>query len=49
MHDVIKPVISRVDNSMLIETPKEEEVRDVVFQLGSLKSPGPDEFTQIFF
>ena len=39
--EVIKPSISMEENEGLIGIPSESEIKDV-FQLGPLKSPGPD-------
>ena len=45
----VKPVVSEDDNVCLMAPVKEEEIKEVAFELGSLKAPGPDGFPGIFY
>lgn len=47
--EVIKPSISMEENEGLIAIPSESEIKDVVFQLGPLISPGPDGHPAKFY
>jgi hypothetical protein len=46
---LFEPVISEETNSDLCKKFSEEEVSDVLFQIGPLKAPGPDGFPARFF
>ncbi|XP_028084227.1 uncharacterized protein LOC114285386 [Camellia sinensis] len=46
---VIEPVISDVMNCQLTALICDEEIKGAVFQLGALKSPGPDGFPGFFY
>lgn len=45
---VIKECITDEMNTMLIRAVSDEEIRTAAFQLGSLKSPGPDGYPGLF-
>ena len=47
--ELISPIISHDENTKLVEIPYEKEVKDVVFNLGSLKSTGPDGYPAKFY
>lgn len=40
--NLICPVISLDENIKLVAIPSDKEIKDAFFNLGSLKSPGPD-------
>lgn len=45
----VEPLISQQDNSSLMQEVTPEEIKLVVFELGSNKAPGPDGFTGAFY
>lgn len=47
--ELIPPLVSREDNSMLEELVSLKEVKAAVFGLGGEKAPGPDGFQAFFF
>ena len=46
--NVISPIISKVDNTLLLSPIKEEEVQESVFQLGVVKALSLDGYFGIF-
>lgn len=42
--ELIKPSISPEDNSKLIDISSSEAIKNAIFQVGTLKSPGPDGY-----
>ncbi|XP_028051902.1 uncharacterized protein LOC114256459 [Camellia sinensis] len=46
---VVEPVISDVMNCQLTASICDEEIKGAIFQLGALKSPGPDGFPGFFY
>ena len=47
--NIVSHMISPKENMELIATPLEEDIKKVVFQIGSLKSPGSDGYPARFF
>lgn len=47
--NIVSHMISPKENMELIATPSEEDIKKVVFQIGSLKSPGSDGYPARFF
>lgn len=47
--ELIRPVVSHDENTNLIAIPSEEEIKCVVFNLSSLKAPGPDWYPVKFY
>lgn len=47
--EVIKPSISMEEYEGLLAIPSESEIKDAVFHLGPLKSPGPDGHLAKFY
>lgn len=45
----VKCQITDVDNVMLERRVSVDEIKEVVLQLGSLKAPGPDGFSGVFY
>ncbi|CAL5413238.1 unnamed protein product [Camellia sinensis] len=46
---VVEPMVSDVMNRSLIQPVSDEEIKAAVFQLGAVKSPGPDGFPGFFY
>lgn len=42
LKEVISPIVLGEENQVILVTTSESEIKDVVLQLGSLKSLGPD-------
>ncbi|KAL5550707.1 hypothetical protein UlMin_000883 [Ulmus minor] len=49
LNHLISPVITDVDNSSLISIPDWDEIRAIVFKMGSFKAAGPDGIPALFF
>ena len=47
--DLFDPVISLKENEQICMIPTDLEIKEVLFSMGSLKSPGPDGFPPLFF
>lgn len=47
--ELIKPSISPEDNSKLIDISSSEAIKSAIFQVGTLKSPGPDGYLEKFY
>lgn len=47
--DAVKPIVSEEMNTNLLTPFSLEEVKSAAFQLGALKSPGPDGFSGLFY
>ena len=47
--DLFDPVISLEENEQICMIPTDLEIKEVLFSMGSLKSPGPDGFPPLFF
>lgn len=45
----VSPIITEDINSSLMAPIIDEEIRHAVFQMGALKSPGPDGFPGVFY
>ena len=46
---LISPSLSQDDIEMLTKIPTADEIKKVVFSMGSNKAPGPDEMLALFF
>ncbi|XP_028121690.1 uncharacterized protein LOC114318912 [Camellia sinensis] len=46
---MVTPVILKSMNHLLVRPLSDQEVKDAVFQLGAVKSPGPDGFSGCFY
>nr|DAD25786.1 TPA_asm: hypothetical protein HUJ06_027254 [Nelumbo nucifera] len=49
IRELLQSLISIEDNEALTRVPTTEEIRDVAFQIGELKAPGPDGMSASFF
>lgn len=49
VNNPICPVISLDQNIKLVAIPLDKEIKDVVFNLGSLKSPSPNGYPAKFY
>ena len=49
IEDILSPVFSEDDNNQLCLVPSNEEIRDTLFSMGSLKSPGLDGLPPLFY
>ena len=49
IREVISPIISREENLSLINPPSENKIKKATFQLGFLKSLGPDGLPAKFY
>lgn len=49
LKEVINPIVSGEYNQVLLVTTSESEIKEVVFQLGTLKSPGPEGILAKFY
>lgn len=47
--ELITPVISTQENSILCAIPDDNEIREALFTMGSLKAPGPDGMSVLFY
>jgi hypothetical protein len=49
LEGLIENVISTEENENLCRVPSAEEIRTIVFEMHSLKAPGPDGFPGLFY
>ena len=49
MEKLISPVITDAENSGLCQIPTPTEIKNVIFGMQSLKSPGPDRLPLLFY
>ena len=49
LENLIEPCITMEENEELCSVPSREEIRKVVFEMKSLKAPGPDGFSILFY
>ena len=49
LDNLITPSISDLDNSVLCQIPSPKEIKEVLFCMKSLKSPGPDGLPPLFY
>jgi hypothetical protein len=49
MLDLFTPIITEEKNIFLCSIPSEEEIFEAINSLGSIKAPGPDGFTALFY
>lgn len=49
IQNLIRPTITSEENKELIAILDSTEIKEAAFQLGSLRSPGPDGFAAIFY
>lgn len=49
LNDLIAPCITTLENEELMEIPQPEEIRDYVWSMHPLKSPGLDDFPRSFY
>ncbi|KAK9287687.1 hypothetical protein L1049_016125 [Liquidambar formosana] len=49
LEGLILPCISLDDNAGLCSIPDESKIREVLFRMGSLKAPGPDGMSVLFY
>ena len=49
LENLINSSISMVKNAHLCQLPSPDEIRDTVFSMQSLKSPGPDGLSPLFY
>ncbi|KAG8374776.1 hypothetical protein BUALT_Bualt10G0030900 [Buddleja alternifolia] len=49
LNGLFQSVISNAENLALISIPSPDEIKNVMFSMNSLKSPGPDGFSPLFF
>ncbi|KAL5555562.1 hypothetical protein UlMin_037798 [Ulmus minor] len=49
LSQLVSPTISHADNLNLVAIPGSEEIREVVFCMGSFKAPGPDGMPALFY
>ena len=49
LENLIEPCISNIENEELCRVPTRDEIRKVMFEMKSLKAPGPDGFPALFY
>lgn len=49
IEQVITPLVTTADNTMLTSLPSRDEVKKVVFSMSSNSAPGPDGFGGCFY
>ena len=49
LENLIEPCISNIENEELCRVPTRDEIRKVIFEMKSLKAPGPDGFPVLFY
>ena len=49
LEDLIEPSISNIENEELCMVQTRDEIQKVIFEMKSLKAPGPDGFPMLFY